>query len=54
MYENMEKVLVPIRERRKGLVESGVSVKEILADGSARANAVASKKMQEVRDAVGI
>ncbi len=54
MYENMEKVLAPIRERRKSLVESGVSVTEILADGSARANAVASKKIQEVRDAVGI
>ncbi len=54
MHENMDKVLAPIRERRKALVENGVSVKEILADGSSRANSVATKKIQEVRDAVGI
>src|SRR5512138_1172071 len=54
MYENMERVLVPIRERRQALVESGVSVKDILAEGSARANEVASKKIEEVRNAVGI
>ena len=54
MTENMERVLQPIRERRQSLVDSHVSVKEILADGSARANAVASKKIEEVRNAVGI
>lgn len=54
MYENMERVLVPIRERRQAIVESGISVKDILAEGSARANAVATRKIQEVREAVGI
>jgi tryptophanyl-tRNA synthetase len=54
MYENMERVLQPIRERRQALVESGVSVRDILAEGSARANEVASKKIEEVRNAVGI
>jgi tryptophanyl-tRNA synthetase len=54
MYENMERVLVPIRKRRQAIVESGISVKDILAEGSARANAVATRKIQEVREAVGI
>jgi tryptophanyl-tRNA synthetase len=54
MNENMERVLVPIRERRQAIVESGISVKDILAEGSARANAVATRKIQEVREAVGI
>lgn len=54
MYENMEKVLAPIREKRKGIVESGISVRAILAEGTARARAIAEKKMAEVREAVRI
>ena len=54
MYENMEKVLAPIREKRKEIVESGVSVRGILADGTARAREIAGNKMREVRDAVRI
>ena len=54
MYERMEAVLAPIREKRKQIVESGVSVREILAEGTSRAAGIAEKKMKEVRDAVGI
>ena len=54
MYENMEKVLAPIREKRKEIVESGVSVRGILAEGTARAREIAGNKMREVRDAVRI
>jgi tryptophanyl-tRNA synthetase len=54
MYERMEKVLAPVRERRKGIVESGVSVRELLKEGTQRAREVAAKKMGEVRDAVRI
>jgi tryptophanyl-tRNA synthetase len=54
MYENMEKVLSPIREKRKEIVESGVSVRGILAEGTERAREIAGKKMREVRDAVRI
>ncbi len=54
MYERMEKVLAPIREERRRIVESGISVREVLADGSARARAVSAAKMEEVRDAVRI
>jgi len=54
MYEHMEKVLAPIRERRKQIVESGVPVRQILAEGTARAREIAEKKMKEVREAIGI
>ncbi|MEW6721228.1 MAG: tryptophan--tRNA ligase [Thermodesulfobacteriota bacterium] len=54
MYEGMEKVLKPIREERLRIVESGVSVRDILAEGTAKAKQVAEKKMTEVRDAVRI
>ena len=54
MFENMEKVLSPVRERRRRIVESGVSVREILKKGTERAREVAEKKMVEVRDAVRI
>jgi len=54
MYDRMEKVLAPIRERRKEIVESGVSVRGLLGEGTRRAREVAVRKMNEVRDAVRI
>jgi len=54
MFEGMEKVLAPVRERRLRIVESGVSVRDILADGTRRAREVAGAKMAEVREAVRI
>ncbi len=54
MYEKMEKVLGPIRERRKGIVDGGVAVRDLLAEGTERARETAARKMTEVRDAVRI
>jgi tryptophanyl-tRNA synthetase len=54
MYEGMEKVLAPVREERRRILESGVSVRDILADGTRRATQVAEVKMKEVRDAVRV
>jgi len=54
MFDAMEKVLRPIREKREQIVASGVSVREILEEGTARARKVAAAKMTEVRDAVRI
>jgi tryptophanyl-tRNA synthetase len=54
MYDGMEKVLSPIREERKRILDRGVSVRDILADGTRRAREVAKAKMTEVRDAVRI
>ena len=54
MYEGMEKVLAPIREERQRIVDSRVSVRDILNEGAQKARKVASDKMSEVRDAVRI
>ena len=54
MYEGMEKVLKPIREERQRIVESGVSVRDILDEGTEKARKVAAAKLSEVREAVRI
>jgi len=54
MFEHMEKVLSPVRARRKELVESGTSVREILAEGTERARKTAAEKMRAVREAIRI
>lgn len=54
MFEGMEKVLRPIREERARIVESGVSVRDILDEGTEKAKKVAAAKLTEVRDAVRI
>jgi tryptophanyl-tRNA synthetase len=54
MFEGMEKVLKPVREERRRIVESGVSVRDILEAGTANAKRVAAAKLTEVRDAVRI
>jgi tryptophanyl-tRNA synthetase len=54
MFEGMEKVLKPIREERVRIVESGVSVRDILDEGTEKAKKVAAAKLTEVRDAVRI
>lgn len=54
MFEHMEKVLAPIRERRRRIVESGVSMRDILAEGTERARETAAAKMRAVREAVRI
>ncbi len=54
MFEGMEKVLNPIREERRRIVDSGVSVRDILEEGTKKAKKVAAAKLTEVRDAVRI
>ncbi len=54
MFEGMEKVLKPIRERRVRIVGSTVSVRDILEEGTRKARETASAKMKEVREAVRI
>jgi tryptophanyl-tRNA synthetase len=49
MFEGMEKVLGPIRDERRRIVDSGVSVRDI-----EKAKRVAAAKLTEVRDAVRI
>jgi tryptophanyl-tRNA synthetase len=54
MFEGMEKVLGPIRDERRRIVDSGVSVRDIHAAGTEKAKRVAAAKLTEVRDAVRI
>ncbi len=50
----LEKELEPIRERRAKFAQDEDSVYEILLEGSKKANKVANKTLQEVRDAIGL
>jgi len=45
--------LRPMRERRKELEKDPVFVKEVLRKGAEKAQAIANKKMEEVREKVG-
>lgn len=54
MFDHMEKVLAPVRQRRKEIVESGTSVRRILDEGTERARKTAAAKMKTVREAVRI
>lgn len=54
MYDHMEKVLAPIRARRKEIVERGTSIREILEEGTGRARETAAAKMRAVREAIRI
>ena len=47
-------VLAPIRERRERYANDPATVYDILADGNARARAVAAETMDAVRSAMGL
>lgn len=52
LIEDLEAFIAPMREKRAAITDA--DVKTILADGATRAREQASKKMQEVREKVGI
>jgi len=52
LRDHLEETLGPIRERRAALQDD--EIREILKDGAARAGAIASQTMAEVRDLVGV
>ncbi|OGI89509.1 tryptophan--tRNA ligase [Candidatus Nomurabacteria bacterium RIFCSPLOWO2_01_FULL_40_15] len=54
LIEDIEKFIVPMRERRKELEKDIPSALAILKSGSAKAKTVASKKMDEVREKIGV
>ncbi|HHY10934.1 MAG TPA: tryptophan--tRNA ligase [Firmicutes bacterium] len=53
LAEAMIEKLTPIREKRKELLASPETVKEILYDGAAQAEKIARETMKEVRDLMG-
>ena len=54
LYEIMEEILAPIRERRKYYQEHLDEVIKILEEGTKKANIEANNTLNEVREAIGI
>ncbi len=52
LIEDVEKLVSPMRERYESLTET--EVRQILKDGSERAKAIASAKMKDVRNKIGV
>lgn len=54
LIEDLEKFIAPGREKRKELEKDIPKALEILKAGSVRAKAIASKKMEEVKEKIGV
>ena len=54
LFEVLDELLSPIRQRRKELAEDLPAVYRVLLEGSRRANAVAEQTLAEVRQAIGV
>jgi tryptophanyl-tRNA synthetase len=52
LIEDIEKVVAPMREKYNSITDE--EVKKVLADGAAKAKAIASVKMAEVRQKIGV
>lgn len=54
LIENLIKFISPLREKREAIAGNPEKVKAILATGKEKADAIASKKLEEVKDRVGL
>lgn len=54
LIEDIEALVAPLRARREAYAADPGAVKSVLAAGAERARAVAEKKMQEVREKIGV
>ena len=54
MIADIKKFISPLRDRRNELAKDPAAVLKILKDGGERAKSVAEKKMDEVREKVGV
>lgn len=54
LIEDIEQFIAPMREKRKYFEQNKEEVLKILEDGGQRANAVAEKKMKEIREKIGV
>ncbi|MEK7505144.1 MAG: tryptophan--tRNA ligase [Patescibacteria group bacterium] len=54
LFNNMNNYLAPLREKRAEIAKNPEHVQEILKAGAEKARAVASEKMQKVRELVGL
>ncbi len=54
LIEDLENFIAPLREKRKEFEENIPKALEILKEGSIKAKKIASKKMDEVREKIGV
>ncbi|MBW3094828.1 tryptophan--tRNA ligase [Bifidobacterium sp. 64T4] len=54
VVESVNNYLAPMRERRTELAKDMDYVRDVLAEGNKRANAIANETLQQVRDAMGM
>ncbi|MFN3787517.1 MAG: tryptophan--tRNA ligase, partial [Sulfurihydrogenibium azorense] len=54
LAENLNKFLLPIREKRKELEKDRQLLDKIICEGNEKAKEVASKTMEEVKEAMGL
>jgi len=54
LIEDIEKFIAPLREKRKEFAKDIPKALEILKEGSKQAKIVASKKMEEIREKIGV
>lgn len=54
LFEVLDELLTPIRGRREELAKDPEAIRQILLEGSAKANVVANQTLREVRAAIGL
>jgi len=54
LYDSLEKIMAPVRERRAEILKRPGYIDEILAEGAKKARLKAAETMKEVREVVGI
>ena len=54
LIEDLEKFIAPLRKKRKELEKNIPKVLKILEQGGEKAKKIASKKMKEVREKIGV
>lgn len=54
LVTDLKNFIKPLREKREQLAQDGEYILDVLKEGGKRAKAKAEKKMEEVRDAVGV
>lgn len=54
LIEDMKAFIRPLREKRKLIAEDTEYVRQVLKEGGERANSVASKKLKEVKEKIGV
>ena len=54
VVESVNNFLAPMRERRAELAQDMDYVRDVLAEGNRKANAIANETLEQVRDAMGM